>query len=88
MNYSVPNFGMDREILNSIENIPVAEKLIGHLWTSMGTEANKEKYHNKAKDALYDFDPKLSTDMIISEANLKDAEIKLNHEYTLAWVNT
>ncbi len=40
MNYKVPNLGMDREILSSIENVPVAEGLVGHQWSSMGTEEN------------------------------------------------
>lgn len=85
MNYPVPNLGMDREILNSIENVPIAEGLVGHKWTSMGTEENKKKLHNVAKDTLYDFEPKLSHEIVISVDNLKDAEKKLDHEYTLAW---
>lgn len=84
INYSVPNFGMDRDILYSLENIPVAEGLVGHKWENFGTEESKEKYRNKALDALYDFDPKLSNDMIISQNNLADSEKKLKHEYTLA----
>jgi hypothetical protein len=67
MNYTVPNLGMDREILHSLENIPIAERLVGKKWTSFGD------FHNKAKDTEYDFDPKLSHEIIISEENLKDA---------------
>ena len=83
MNYPVPNLGMDREILNSIENVPIAEGLVGHKWTSMGTEENKKKFHNEAKDALYDFDPKLSHEIVVSKANLEEAEDKLKKKFEL-----
>ena len=59
INYHVPHFGMDRDISNSFENLKVAEKIVGHKWTSMGTEANKEKYSNPAKKVLYNFKPEL-----------------------------
>ena len=32
MNYPVPNFGMDRNIQNSLVDIPIAEKLVGSKW--------------------------------------------------------
>jgi hypothetical protein len=83
MNYPVPNLGMDREILNSIENVPIAEGLVGHKWTSMGTEENKKKLHNVAKDVLYDFDPKLSHEIIVSKSNLEEAEEKLKMKFEL-----
>ena len=41
---------MDRDISGGLDNLDVAEGLVGHKWTSMGTEANKEKFKNKAKD--------------------------------------
>ena len=45
---------MDRDISGGLENLDVAEGIVGHKWTSMGTEENKEKFKNKAKDVLYD----------------------------------
>lgn len=29
IDYAVPNFGMDRDIKGSLENLPVAEKIVG-----------------------------------------------------------
>jgi hypothetical protein len=83
MNYKVQNLGMDREILNSLENVPIAEGLVGHKWTSMGSEENKKKFHNVAKDTLYDFDPKLSHEIIVSKSNLNEAEEKLKKKFEL-----
>lgn len=83
MNYKVPNLGMDRDVLHSLENIPVAEGLVGHKWVNFGTEESKEKYRNKALDARYNFNPKLSHDIIVSQDNLKDSEETLKKKFEL-----
>ena len=83
MNYFVPNFGIDRDIAGALANIPVAEGLVGQKWTSMGTDFNKAKFRNRAKDADYDFQPKLEPDMTDSINNLKNAETALNHKYDM-----
>ena len=80
--YFVPNFGMDRDISGGFEDLTVAEKLVGHRWTSMGTDFNKEKFKNRAKDVDYNFAPKLDDDMIDSQNNLKASEIARDHVYT------
>jgi len=82
-NYPVPNFGMDRTTAGDLENIPVAEAIVGHQWNSMGTDFNKEKFKNRAKDVDYDFAPKLEGDMIDAQANLKNAEESLGHVYDM-----
>jgi hypothetical protein len=40
----------------------------------MGTEENKEKFHNKAKDVDYNFAPELDHNIVVSQANLANAE--------------
>jgi hypothetical protein len=40
----------------------------------MGTPESKAKYHNKAKDTLYDYEPKLDKDVITTQKNLADTE--------------
>jgi hypothetical protein len=60
MNYKVPNFGMEREILHSLENIPIAEGLVGSKWTGFPTGIKKDG------PTLYDFAPKLSHEIIVS----------------------
>ena len=74
---------MDRTIAGDIENIPVAEALVGHKWTSMGSDFNKEKFRNRAKDVDYNFAPELEPDMVDSMNNLKNAEQALDHKYDI-----
>jgi hypothetical protein len=49
----------------------------------MGTDFNKEKFHNRAKDVDYNFAPALEGDMIDSASNLKTAEAQLGRQYSL-----
>jgi len=74
INYKVPHFGMDTDIRNSFEDLKVAEDIVGHKWTSMGTKENKEKYSNPAKKILYNFQPELDSKIKDSLKNLKDTE--------------
>jgi len=55
MNYPVPNFGMDRDIQGSFENLGAAEKIVGHHWPGI----EKDKYKNPAKKVMYNFAPEL-----------------------------
>lgn len=66
MDYKVPNFGMDRNIKDSIEDEKVASALVGHAW-AFKTPESWEKYRNRAKDTEYNFDPELSEDMRTSQ---------------------
>jgi len=74
---------MDRTTAGDLENIPVAEAIVGHQWTSMGTDFNKEKFKNRAKDVDYNFAPALEGDMVDSANNLKAAEESLGHTYSM-----
>jgi len=57
---------MDRTTAGDLANINAAEKIVGQKWTSMGTEENKEKFHNKAKDVDYNFAPDLEHNIVDS----------------------
>ena len=81
LNYKVPHFGMDTDIRHSFEDLKVAENIVGHKWTSMGTKENKEKYANPAKKVLYNFKPELDSKIKDSIKNLADTEKVLNHVY-------
>lgn len=61
MNYPVPSFGMDRHIQDSLINIGVAEKIVGHTWKWAGKELAR-----KAKNTDYNFNPDLDEDMVVS----------------------
>jgi len=62
MDYFVPNFGMDRDIIATEQNERVATALTGHAW-SFKTPESWEKWRNRAKDVDYNFDPELDEDM-------------------------
>ena len=47
----------------------------------MATPESRAKYHNKAKDTLYDYNPKLDSDVIVSSKNLVNAEELLGKKY-------
>ena len=72
MDYFVPNFGMDKDILSTQANEKVASALVGHAW-SFKTPESAEKYRNRAKDIDYNFDPALDSNMVDSLNSLKIA---------------
>jgi len=59
MDYGVPSFGMDRDIMGSLDNLKVAEGVVGHKWAGI----DKEKYSNPAKKTMYNFAPGLDGDI-------------------------
>jgi len=65
MDYFVPNFGKDRDIIASEEDEKVASALVGHAW-AFKTPESFEKWRNRAKDVDYNFAPALSEEMITS----------------------
>jgi hypothetical protein len=71
---------MDRDIQGSLENLSVAEGIVGHHWVGI----DKDKYANPAKKVMYNFAPKLDGDIIDAQKNLKDTEGILEHEYQLS----
>ena len=76
--YFVPNFGQDSDIKDSHQSIKDAEGTLGHKWV-MATKATKAKWHNKAKDTLYNYAPKLDGEMRTSLKNLDDSETTVGH---------
>ena len=80
MDYGVPSFGMDRDIMGSLENLKVAEGIVKHSWKGI----DAAKYANPAKKVMYNFAPALDGDIIASHANLAATEKKLDHEYALS----
>merc|ERR1711981_1153417 len=62
INYPVPNFGVDSDILDSHTNLANTESKMGHK-IIMGTAASRAKWHNVAKDTLYNFNPALDADI-------------------------
>jgi len=80
MDYGVPNFGMDRDISNGLDNLKAAEGIVGHHWVGI----DKDKWSNPAKKVMYNFAPKLDGDIVDSHSNLAATEKKLDHQYALS----
>lgn len=80
MDYGVPAFGMDRDIQGSLENLAVAQGIVGHTWAAI----DGAKYANPAKAVNYNFAPKLDSDIVVSQGNLAATEKVLEHEYQLS----
>jgi len=73
MDYLVPNFGMDHDILATKKDEEVASALVGHGW-AFKTPESWAKYRNRAIDTNYNFAPKLDADMVTSANSQKIAE--------------
>lgn len=80
--YFVPHFGQDVDIIASLDNIGVAQRARNTTWI-MGTKESKDKYHNDAKDTMYNFAPDLDEDIEDSHASLSLAEKQYDHKYEL-----
>ena len=80
MDYDVASFGMDRDVMGSLENLKVAEGVVNHQWKGI----DKDKYSNPAKKVDYNFAPRLDGDIIDSQNHLSSTEKRLDHSYTLA----
>ena len=80
MDYFVPNFGMDRDIIATETNEKVASALVGHAW-AFKTPESWEKWRNRAKDVDYNFDPALETDMVSSLDNMHNATQQYGPNY-------
>lgn len=72
MDYFVPNFGVDEDIKDSMASLAESEAQLSHEW-KFGLPETKMKYHNVAKDTLYNFDMKLDEDMINTQAHANAA---------------
>jgi len=75
--YPVVNLGVDREIKDDHENLPIAEKIVGHHWVWDDSD--------RPKKIKYDYSPKLEGEMIDAKVNLDLAENQLSHKYA-SWM--
>jgi hypothetical protein len=83
INYGVPNFGVDTDIIDNHASLATAEGMKSHK-LALGTDASKAKWHNPAKDVDYNFAPKLDGDIVTTNKNLADTETNLGHHWALA----
>ena len=80
--YFVPNFGKDPDMTGTMNSLNIAQDQLKHKLI-MGTPESKAKYHNKAKDTEYNFEPKLDKEVITSMKNLVDTENLLGKQFNI-----
>ena len=73
IDYPVPNFGSDPDIDATFKSISIGEAMHNHKLI-MGTPESKAKWHNVAKDTLYNFDPELDEDVQNTQAHIAIGE--------------
>ena len=73
INYPVPSFGADPDIEANANSISIAEAMHKHKLI-MGTPESKAKWHNVAKDTLYDYAPELDEDVKSTQDHIGTAE--------------
>lgn len=75
MNYAVPNFGVDHEMLSDAENVAATEKKLGHVFTP--TEAGDG---HKMNYKVPNFGP--DRDIVGTQSSIASAESSLGHTWT------
>jgi len=82
INYGVPNFGADADMMDNEASLNQAQKDLSHDW-EFGTKASKAKWKNPAKKVDYNFAPKLDGEIITTDKNLADAQTRLGHKWVI-----
>lgn len=82
IDYPVPSFGKDPEIEANANSLSIAEAMHSHKLI-MGTPESKAKWHNVAKDTLYDYAPELDDDMKSTASHLGLAEGIRKHKWNI-----
>jgi hypothetical protein len=78
IDYPVANWGdKDTDIVQHDENLPIAEKIVGHHWNFV----LEKPPLNPAKKTLYDYSPKLEGEMTDAAVNLDLVENKMGKKY-------
>ena len=78
INYPVNNFGPDPDMVGTMNSISIGEKMNKHKFV-MGTADSKAKWHNVAKDTLYNYYPALDRDVVSTAKHLAEAEDRLGY---------
>ena len=82
LDYFVPSFGPDPDMVGTKNAISIAEAMHNHKIV-MGTKESRAKWHNVAKDVDYDFAPELDSHIKDSLKNLGDTEDRLGHKWVI-----
>ena len=80
VDYFVPSFGADPDIVGTLSSVADAEKRMDYK-LQLGTEDSKKYWHNVAKDTLYNFSPEFDSDIKTTQKNIADASESLDHTF-------
>ena len=76
MDYFVPNFGRDSDIITTFNSLEKAEGIRNHKWNL------DPDWKKKPEDpVLWDYDQDLDDDIEMTQKHLKEAEAKLKHKW-------
>jgi len=77
VDYKVPSFGPDPDMVGTMENERIASAMLDHAW-EFHTKKSAEKWRNRALDVqTYNYDPELSHDVRETQKHLAYAENEL-----------
>jgi len=79
MDYPVPNFGVDTDIVDGFQSLAAAEKIRKHKWDFVFLPTPI----NPSKKTLYNFDMALDEDVVTSANNLKNVEEQLGQKMVI-----
>lgn len=82
INYPVPNFGVDADVVATARSIEIGEEAHAHKLI-MATPESRAKWHNVAKDTLYNYAPDLDEDMVNTADHLVKAQDFLGHNWVI-----
>jgi hypothetical protein len=69
-------------MVGSANSLSIAEAMHAHK-LDLASPAARAKYHNVAKDTLYDYHPNLDEHIVHSQSNLANAEDRLGHKWVI-----
>merc|ERR1712046_177458 len=82
INYFVPDFGTDPDNETTANSIKIGEEARKHKLI-MATPESRAKWHNVAKDTLYNFAPDIDEDMTSTANHLDLAQGMLGHNWVI-----
>lgn len=78
VDYFVPNFGVDKQIQNSLDNTELAEKITGHKWEYIDPKDRPKPHPVDYFVPNFGMDPEIKQTLELE----KKAETKLSHTWT------
>ena len=82
IDYFVPNFGPDPDNAATLNSIAIGEAAHNHKLI-MATPESQAKWHNVAKDTLYNYAPELDEDVKYTAEHLAGSETRLGHKWVI-----